>query len=83
MRRVTPKELVRETEVKKRAEFDADTKLRYCDLFTFTKKMRGEPQEADDTCDLTFDEVANNIPEADIVDDQEKYYTLHQQRIFL
>ena len=32
--------------------------------------MRGNPQEADDTRDLTFDEVALNIPDADIVDDQ-------------
>ena len=34
--------------------------------------MRGDPKEADDTFDLPFDEVAPNIPEADIVDDQGK-----------
>ena len=34
--------------------------------------MKGKPQEADDTCDLPFDEVAPNIPEAEIVDDKGK-----------
>ena len=34
--------------------------------------MRGKLQEADDTCNLTFDEVAPNIPEADTIDKQIK-----------
>ena len=72
MRRLTPEKLVRDSEVKKRAEFDAATKLWYGNSFTLPKKMRGNPKEADVTYDLTFDEVAPNIPEADIVDDQGK-----------
>ena len=71
MRRLTPDELVCDLEVKNRADFDAATKLRYGDFFTLPKKMRGNPQEADDICELIFDEVAPNIPETDIVDDQE------------
>ena len=69
---LTPDELVHDLEVKKRAKFDASTKFRYGDSITLTKKMRGDPQESDDTCDLHFGEVSPNIPEADIVDDQGK-----------
>ena len=69
---LTPDELVHDLEVKKRAKFDASTKFRYGDSITLTKKMRGYPQEADDTYNLTFDEVAPNIPKADIIDDQGK-----------
>ena len=72
MRRLTIEKLVRGLEVKKRADFDAATKLRYGDQFTFLKKMMGNPKEADDTCELNFDEVEPKIPEADIVDDQGK-----------
>ena len=72
MRRLTPDELVRDSEMKKRAGFYSATKLWYGYFFTFTKKMRGNPQESDDTCDLHFGEVSPNIPEADIVDDQGK-----------
>ena len=32
----------------------------------------GNPKEADDTCELNFDEVEPKISEADIVDDQGK-----------
>ena len=72
MRRLTPDELVRDLEVNKRTDFDVANKLRYGDLFNFSNKMRGNPQELDDTCDLPFDEVAPNIPEADIIDEQGK-----------
>ena len=72
IRHLKPNDLVRDQEAKKRAEFDAATKLWYGNSFTLPKKMRGNPKEADVTYDLTFDEVAPNIPEADIVDDQGK-----------
>ena len=72
MRCPTPNELVHDSEVKKRAEFDADTKLQYGDSFTLPNNIRGNTQEADYTCELNFYEVATNIPEADIVDDQGK-----------
>ena len=74
---------MRDSEVKERAEFDAATRLRYGDSFTLPKNIRGGYQEAYDRCDLTFDQVATNIPEDDIVDDQGNHYTLHQQRVFL
>ena len=61
---------MRDSKVKNLSEFDAATKLRIGDSFTFPKKMRGKPQQADDTYDLHFDEVAPNIPEANIIDYQ-------------
>ena len=72
LRRLTPKELVCDSEVKKRADFDAATKLLYGDLFNLSKNMKGIPKEADDTCDPSLDEVAPNIPEVDLVKEQEK-----------
>ena len=72
MWRLTTNKLVRDSEVKNRAGFDAATNFRYGDQFTLPKKMRGEPKQANEKCDPTFDEVALNILEADIVDDQWK-----------
>ena len=72
MRRLTPDELVCDSQVKNRAEFDATNKLRYGDQFTLQKKIRGDPKDADDTCDLHFDDLSPYIPEADIVDSQGK-----------
>ena len=68
--RLTPDKLVHDSEVKTRADFDAATKLRYGDLFTLPKKTRENLQEADDTYELSFDELSPTIPESDIVDDQ-------------
>ena len=47
-------------------------KIRYGDSFTLITitRVKGSSQEAYDAFDLPFDEIAPNIPEADIVDDQ-------------
>ena len=67
MRKLTPDELVRPSEVKKSSDFDAAIKARYGDSFTLPTK-RGDTIDDDGTFDLPFDEVAPQIPEADITD---------------
>ena len=68
MRKLTQDELVRESEIKKRDGFDASIKTRYGDSFSLPTKTRVKlnSQEADDAFDLRFDEIASEIPEADI-----------------
>ena len=70
MRKLTADELVRESEVKNCADFDTAIKYRYGDSFTIPAPCNPNKQDTDDTYDLTFDEVAPTVPEADIVDDQ-------------
>ena len=41
-------------------------------MFSLTDKTLKNPQEEDDTDDLTFDEVSPSIPKADIIDDQRR-----------
>ena len=71
MLKLTPEKLLRESEINKREVFDSSTKTRYGDSFTLPeriKRKRGNPQDDDGTFDLPFDEVASDIPEADITD---------------
>ena len=71
MRKLTPDELVRESEVKKRHDFATAIKLCYGDSFTLPDKIKEQwenPQEEDETFDLPFNEVGPLVPEADIVD---------------
>ena len=70
MRHLTPEEWAWETEIKKRSEFNDAVKARYGDWFSLPDKTLENPQDKDDTGDLTFDEVSPIIPEADIIDDQ-------------
>ena len=74
MRKLTRDELVRELEIKKRNGFDAEIKIRYGDQFTLPTRTRVKvsSQEADDTSEVPFDEIAPDISEADIVDAQGK-----------
>ena len=64
MRKLTPDELVRDSQVKKRSDFDAVIKERYGDSFTLPTK-RGEAINDDGTFESPFDEIAPQIPEAD------------------
>ena len=77
MRKLTQDELVRELEIKKRDGFDAVIKIHYGDLVTLPTitMVKGKPQETDGTFELTFDEIAPKITEADIVD--AKWKPLH------
>ena len=71
MRKLTPDELLRESEIKKREIFDSSIKTRYGDSFTLSEiimSKRGNPQDDDGTFDLPFDELVPEIPEADITD---------------
>ena len=70
MRKLTGDELVHESEVKKRAGFDAAIKHRYSDFFTLPAPFKPNPQDTDDTYDLNFGEVAPTVPEADILNAQ-------------
>ena len=70
MRRLTTEEWARETEIKKRSEFNDAIKERYGDSFSLPDKTLKNPQDEDNTDDLPFDEVSPSIPEADIIDDQ-------------
>ena len=70
MRRLTPEELARGIEIKKRSEFNDAIKARYGYSFSLPDKTLKNPQDEDDTDDLPFDEVLPSIPEADIIDDQ-------------
>ena len=67
MRKLTPYELVRDSQVKKRSDFDAVIKERYGDSFTLPTEC-GEAINADGTFELPFDEVAPQIPKADFTD---------------
>ena len=69
--KLTPGEFLRESEIKKREVFDSSIKTRYGESFTLPKiikRNRVNPQDDDGTFDLPFDEVAPEIPEADITD---------------
>ena len=71
MRKLTPDKLLRESEIKKREVFDYAIRTRYRKSFTLPERIkstRGNPQDDDGTFYLTFDEVAPEIPEADITD---------------
>ena len=71
MRKLTPEELVRESEIRKRPNFDNAIKELYGDSLSLPgKRMRkmGVSAEEDDTFDVPFDEVARQFPEADITD---------------
>ena len=70
MRKLTPEKLVRESEVKKRSNFDEAIKEMYSDSLSLPAKRRKTrvSAEEDDTFDLPFDEVAPQFPEADITD---------------
>ena len=72
MRKLTQDELGRESEINKQDEFDAAIKIRHGDSFTLPTRTRfkGISQEADAAFDLPFDEIAHEIPEADIVNAQ-------------
>ena len=69
MRKWKQDELIRESEIKKRDGFDAAIKTRYGDSFTLPTRTRnkGSSQEEDKKFDLNFDDIAPDIPEADIV----------------
>ena len=75
MRKLTPYKLLRESEIKKQEVFDSAIKTIYGDSFTLPeriKRKRVNPQDDDGTFELPFDEVAPEIPEADIIDDEGK-----------
>ena len=71
MRKLTPDELLCESEIKKREVFDSAIKTRYGDSFNLPERIkskRGNTQDDDGTFELPFDKVAPEIPEADITD---------------
>ena len=70
MRHLTPEEWAWETEIKKRSEFNDAVKARYGDSFSLPDKTLENPQDEDNTGDMTFDEVSPSIPDADIIDDR-------------
>ena len=70
MRRLTPEEWAQKIVIKKISEFNDAIKELYGDSFSLSDKTLKNPQDEDDTDDLTFDEVSPSIPEADIIDDQ-------------
>ena len=70
MRKITADELVRKSEVNKRAGFDAAIKHWYGDYFTMPAPCKPNTQDTDINYDLNFDERAPMVPEADIVDEQ-------------
>ena len=75
MRRLTPEQWARETEINKRSELNDAVKARYGESFSLPDKTLENPQDKDDTGDLPFDEASPSIPEADIID--EKGQPLH------
>ena len=68
MRKLTADELLRESKVKKWTYFTEAIKRRYSNSLSVTASSRPNPKDADETYDLTFDELAPKLPEADIVD---------------
>ena len=71
MRKLTPDELLHQSQIKKREIFDSAIKTRCGDSFTLPeriKRKRGNPQDDDGTFDLPFDDLSPEIPEADITD---------------
>ena len=70
MKRLTPEEWAKEIEIKKRSEFNDAVKAQYGDWFSLPDKTLENPQDKDDTGELTFDEVSPITPEADIIDEQ-------------
>ena len=70
LRSLIPEEWARETEIKKRSEFNDAVNARYSDSLSLLDKTLKNPQDKDDTGDLHFDEVSPSIPDADIIDDQ-------------
>ena len=69
MRKLTTGELVCESEVMKRADFDAATKQLYSKYFTLTATCKPNIQDTDDTYELPLDEVSPTVPEVDILDE--------------
>ena len=67
MRKLTTGELVCESEVMKRADFDAAIKQLYSEYFTLTATCKPNQQDTDDTYELPLDEVSLTVPEADIL----------------
>ena len=70
LRKLTTDEIVRDSEVKKRADFTEAIKQQCGDSISITVSSRPNPKDADETYDLPFDEVAPKVPELDIVDDE-------------
>ena len=67
IRRLTPEELVRDSEISKRKEFDEAITKRYGNSFSLPKENAANPQEPDESgyFELPFDEVTPKIPDAD------------------
>ena len=74
MQKLTQDEVIREQEINKRDGFDAAIKILYRDSFALPtiNRVKGSSQEADDSFDLPFDEIAPEIPESEIIDAQGK-----------
>ena len=71
MRKITPDELLCESEIKKRKIFNSAIKEIYRDSFTLPEIIKSnsdDTQDDDGAFDLSFDEVAPEIPKADIID---------------
>ena len=71
MRKLTPKELVRESEIGKGSNFDKEIKEMYGNSLSFPAKRIWKmeaSEEEDDVFDLPFDELAPPFLEANITD---------------
>ena len=70
LRKLTTDEIVRDSEVKKRADFTEAINQRYGDSICLPASRRPNTKYSGETYDLTFDQVDHKFPEADILDDE-------------
>ena len=69
VRRLTPEEMSRNTEMSKRKEFDEATRVKFGDSLSLPTRQRKIVDNVDGF-DLPFDEVDLQTPEADLTDSE-------------